>query len=341
VTDRRADLLQALLALGATAEEIGAAERENRLALLAYELTLWPDRERLTVAEAAARSGMSEDIVRAALLRLGLPDPGDEAALATRSVDALGVLRGGMEVFGADLMLQFTRVVGAACASIAEAAVAVFGTSVAEGRLPDDADVYDYAATVLTTTTAFATVGTAVDVVLRQHFEAAITRLEPRTAGREARFAIGFVDLVGSTAASQHVDTADLARALASFDDLVADLAGAHGVRLVKLLGDGAMLAARDVQRVVDVCRSLLMSVPDGTKFEGAHAGVAYGPVVAREGDYFGLPVNLAARAAAAADAGTILVDAAAAAHLGEAVEPAGEYLLKGISGPVELFRVR
>jgi adenylate cyclase len=39
-----------------------------------------------------------------------------------------------------------------------------------------------------------------------------------------------------------------------------------------------------------------------------AHVGVAAGPVVAQGGDYFGRTVNLAARIAAHADAGQVLV---------------------------------
>ena len=120
--DRRTRLWESLIALGATPEALEAAEREGRLPALATELALWPGGERITVAEAARRSGVSESVVRTALLRLGLAVPGEgEARLAAPAVDALLVLRGGADLFGEDVILQFTRVVGAACSAVAEA----------------------------------------------------------------------------------------------------------------------------------------------------------------------------------------------------------------------------
>ena len=40
-----------------------------------------------------------------------------------------------------------------------------------------------------------------------------------------------------------------------------------------------------------------------------ARAGLAIGPLLARGGDYFGLPVNMASRLVDRADPGTVLVD--------------------------------
>jgi adenylate cyclase len=63
--------------------------------------------------------------------------------------------------------------------------------------------------------------------------------------------------------------------------------------------------------------------------------------VSSRGGDYFGPPVNLAARMVAVAEAGQLLVDppvATALAATGTSVEPLGRRDLRGIEGPVELF---
>lgn len=340
--DRRELLRGSLIALGASPEELDAAEREGRLPLLATELALWPGRERITVAEAARRSGVPESIVRTALLRLGLAVPGEgEARLTAPAVDALLVFRGGADLFGEDVILQFTRVVGAACSAIAEAAVSVFGAGIASGRLAAETDQIAYAATVLDTTMTFGTLGPAVDIVLRQHFEAAIARLEPRESGREVPFAIAFVDLIGSTAVGQRVDPSVFAAALGEFDDRVADIAGEHGVRLVKLLGDGAMLAARDPVVLVDACRALLDAVRGRPLLDEARAGVTLGPVAARDGDYYGSVVNLAARVVVVSAPGEILCDEQVAAALGERAEPAGSHTLYGFDTPVPLFRVR
>jgi adenylate cyclase len=73
-----------------------------------------------------------------------------------------------------------------------------------------------------------------------------------------------------------------------------------------------------------------------------AHVGVAAGPVVAQGGDYFGRTVNLAARLAARAGAGQVLVN-------GNVVEPTspegvsfvelGELRLEGFARPVRLLQ--
>jgi adenylate cyclase len=72
-----------------------------------------------------------------------------------------------------------------------------------------------------------------------------------------------------------------------------------------------------------------------------AHVGVAAGPVVVQGGDYFGRTVNLAARIAAQAGAGQVLVSQRVADSPppeGVRFAELGELPLKGISRPVRLL---
>ena len=72
-----------------------------------------------------------------------------------------------------------------------------------------------------------------------------------------------------------------------------------------------------------------------------AHVGVAAGPVVVQGGDYFGRTVNLAARIAAHARPGQVLVSASvagSAAPEGVRFVELGELRLKGIAQPVRLL---
>jgi adenylate cyclase len=72
-----------------------------------------------------------------------------------------------------------------------------------------------------------------------------------------------------------------------------------------------------------------------------AHVGVVAGPVVAQGGDYFGRTVNLAARIAARAGAGQVLVSQSvveAASPEGVAFVDVGEVRLKGFTGPTRLL---
>ena len=64
-----------------------------------------------------------------------------------------------------------------------------------------------------------------------------------------------------------------------------------------------------------------------------ARAGLAIGPVLARGGDYFGLPVNLASRLVDRADSGAVVVDERLREALNDrfTLEPMDSQRLKGI----------
>jgi hypothetical protein len=73
------------------------------------------------------------------------------------------------------------------------------------------------------------------------------------------------------------------------------------------------------------------------------HAGIHYGPVLYREGDYFGATVNIAARLLTHADRHEIVLTATARRRAGEldeiAFHPLGMRDIKGFDEPFELFR--
>jgi adenylate cyclase len=73
-----------------------------------------------------------------------------------------------------------------------------------------------------------------------------------------------------------------------------------------------------------------------------AHAGVAAGPVIFQDGDYYGRTVNLASRLAGAAEPGQTLVDAEVVRLAGDRDDlgftSIGEVTLKGMSAPIEAF---
>lgn len=73
------------------------------------------------------------------------------------------------------------------------------------------------------------------------------------------------------------------------------------------------------------------------------HAGLDAGPVVRRDGDYFGAVVNLASRTADFARPNEVLVTGAAAAAIfgdaGLTLTPIGPIALKNVQQPVEIYR--
>jgi adenylate cyclase len=159
--------------------------------------------------------------------------------------------------------------------------------------------------------------------------------------GRPGRVpAMCFLDLVGYTRLTEEQGdraAAALAEALAV---LVDRSAREHGGVPVKWLGDGVMVHYREPAGAVRSALGLVAQLPEAG-LPPAHVGVAAGPVVVQGGDYFGRTVNLAARIAARAGAGQVLVSQSVV----ESASPEdvsfvelGELRLEGFARPVRLL---
>jgi adenylate cyclase len=165
-------------------------------------------------------------------------------------------------------------------------------------------------------------------------------RREPR---REQQPAIAFVDLAGYTELTVQVGDDRAAEFATGLQTLAEAAATKHGGRVVKLLGDGVMLRFNSTNDAVESVLGLMKAIVDAG-LPPAHAGIADGPIVVRDGDVYGHTVNLAARIASHAAAGELLLPAAAhapvVAHGGVRLQDAGEATLKGLDAPVRLVRV-
>jgi adenylate cyclase len=157
----------------------------------------------------------------------------------------------------------------------------------------------------------------------------------------KATSAIAFVDLSGFTRLTDE-EGDEVGTRLATELAAEAERAVArHGCRLVKLLGDGVMLQGDDPVALVRTALALVRSLP-AHGLPPAHAGVHAGASIERDGDYFGRTVNIAARIAAVARPGEVLVSAAVIedATLGLEATEVGPRELRGVGEPVRLFRV-
>jgi adenylate cyclase len=155
--------------------------------------------------------------------------------------------------------------------------------------------------------------------------------------------AVGFVDLVGFTRTSGSMQTDELGRLLGRFEALASDVITEAGGRVVKLIGDEAMLvfptadqAAQGAIELVDACAA--------GDLPSARAGLSLGQVLARGGDYFGRPVNLASRLVDVAPPDTVLADdafvEAISGTMTLVIEPQRRKRLKGL-GSVHVSRLR
>jgi adenylate cyclase len=154
--------------------------------------------------------------------------------------------------------------------------------------------------------------------------------------------AIVFVDLSGFTRMTEERGDETAVRTAASLQRLVDATAARHGGRLVKLLGDGAMLRFPEPLVGVDAALELVETM-SGEGALAAHAGIHAGPVIERDLDVFGRTVNLASRIADVAQPGEVLASDAVASETQDGsygFEPLEDANLKGIPEPVPLFRV-
>jgi adenylate cyclase len=154
--------------------------------------------------------------------------------------------------------------------------------------------------------------------------------------------AIVFVDLSGFTRMTREHGDESAVDAAASLQRHADATATRHGGRLVKLLGDGAMLRLADATVGVDAALDLVETM-SGRGALSSHAGVHIGPVIERDLDVFGQTVNLASRIAEAASPGEVLTSEAVAQTAGDGFgfERVDDAELKGVPEPVALFRVR
>jgi adenylate cyclase len=156
------------------------------------------------------------------------------------------------------------------------------------------------------------------------------------------RVAVGFVDLVGFTPLSHRMATRELSAFIGQFETRAFRLAAEHGGRIIKHIGDEVMFVAIDPVAGCRLALALMTEfVDDGIQPRG---GLAFGDVVARQGDYYGEVVNLASRLADLAIPGEVLADEnvrAAASGPGLVFEGAGRRQLKGFEEPVPVYSLQ
>jgi TolB-like protein/Tfp pilus assembly protein PilF len=148
---------------------------------------------------------------------------------------------------------------------------------------------------------------------------------------------------------------ADEAGTLAALRDrrktILEPLVAQHRGRIVKLMGDGALVefasAVDAVQCAVELQERMgeaNAGLPDDRRVE-LRVGANLGDVVVEDGDLYGDGINVAARLEAMADAGSIYISGKVQdevrGKLTAAFDDLGEHEIKNITKPVRVFRVR
>jgi adenylate cyclase len=153
--------------------------------------------------------------------------------------------------------------------------------------------------------------------------------------------AICFVDLTGYTRLTEERGDEAAAHVAGQLASLVNDISRSRGGRPVRWLGDGGMFHFREPRTAVLAGLDMVQRAP-AVNLPPAHVGIHTGPVIAQDGDVYGRTVNLAARIAAYAQAGQVVVSEETARRSGDGrlrFEPLGPVGLKGVGEPLPLYQ--
>lgn len=342
----RLALLEFLTEQGCELEEMVDAHERDRLFALAGDRNFRPWRPRYDCAQAAAELGTDAATVSRAWRSFGLPAP-VEPVLGEQDLEALRTWLLVRDLLGPEAALALGRVLGSGMARLAEATSATMrGGAGTVGQTMDRSLSGSEALTARAyaqATTLVPQIGNVLDAVHRHHLEAARRHFELVAPSSESvRCGIGFADLSGFTSMSQSMPMRALSGLLTAFEEASTDTVQDAGGRVVKFLGDAVMFVAPTVPATVGIACALVNHPKAAEAGLGVRAGVAYGDVLAQDGDYFGPPVNLASRLVAIAEPGEVLAAPAvvpllSSAHVATAHEPQE---LRGIPEPVTPYAV-
>jgi adenylate cyclase len=345
----RLDLLQALHDSGASLDELRQAVEEERLALLPVERVLSSGDCKYTEGDIVERSGVPAEILRehyrALGFRLAEPDArvfDDDDLGAACQLKLL--LDNGLDQEG---VIEVARVIGEGMARASDAIGSLVGRSLLRpGDTERDLGLrYAEVARMLTPVA-----GRQFEYVFKLHLRdfirnEVVGRAELETGefpGSET-VTVCFADLVGFTKLGEQLPPDELGHVAGRLAEMASEVASPP-VRLVKTIGDAAMLVAPETGPMLEAALELVGRADEaGEDFPQLRSGVARGEAVGRSGDWYGRPVNVASRVTAIARPGSVLATDSVRddARDSYAWSAAGRRRLKGVAQPVALYRAR
>lgn len=349
--EARLKLLEALDADGTKVEAIRHAIAENRLALLPVERALAPSDRRYTFDDLVEESGLEPDFLAGLIRSLGLPLPLDDAATyqqhdleAAQSVAAFR--EAGIPDEG---IFEIARVLGNSLAQIVAASRGV----VARSMVREGDSEFDLSMRLAETARKLnPELEKVVSRMIRAHQVAQIRQEAVDLAGMAAgnlpgavEVSVCFADLAGFTRLGEHVAADELGGVAGRLTALASDVATAP-VRLVKMIGDAAMLVSTEPEPLLRAALDLVAAADaEGEDFPQLRGGIALGEALARAGDWFGRPVNLASRITDKARPGSVVTTEEFHERVGDDgfdwTRLPGKRKLKGVADDAVLYRAR
>jgi adenylate cyclase len=350
-----ARLAFAFEASGITLEDLGAATARGVVPQLSRLVLGEPIGLRAqSHAELAEELGLDPALMGRFLQAVGLPEVDPDAPVRDDDAELVGV---GAAAMGAGLpeetVLRTLRVFAEHLDRMAEHQRALFRSDVQDRMIEAGvprAQMLEQSAEIRK---RLVDLGFRTSFLLhrrmleRQQFENTAEQLELlfdelgiRRRSDHAPEAIVFVDLSGFTRLTRELGDEQAAQRSRELANVVRTAAGRHRGRVIKLLGDGAMLHFGSAAEAVGAASGVI-ELGEQAGLPAARAGIAVGALIRRDGDYFGHTVNLASRICDAAGASSVTATVEVADLTPERTwTPIGEATLKGVPDPVALVRL-
>lgn len=346
--EERVTLLSRLARDGVPLAELRRRTTEGTIVFLLAERVIGGSR-RYTAAEVAQRTGGSVEFLTSARRAMGLSiPPAEEPDYTDADLEAMG----NAAFFRAagvaeEESLELLRILGRGLSQSAEAIRSLGLRLVLEPGVSEDELAERYALVAAELAPRLGPLITSLLILhLRQMADSEAISVAERIGGRlpgSREISVCFADLVGFTRLGEELPPDELAHLAVRLEAMAGEVAE-QPVRLVKTIGDAAMLTSTEPEPLIEAALRLIERADEaGERFPQLRAGIAQGAALSRAGDWFGAPVNLASRITQVARPGSLLAEREVRAAAVERFRwsYAGERRLRGVRDPVALFRAR
>jgi adenylate cyclase len=159
--------------------------------------------------------------------------------------------------------------------------------------------------------------------------------------------AILAADVVGYSALMERDESGTLQKLKANRASLFEPCVARHGGRIVKLMGDGALVEFASVVAAVDCAHEIQQAIDADTAGSPIRyrIGINLGEVIVEGDDLYGDGVNVAARLQTLAEPGGVAISGSVrdqvAGKIAAELEDLGEHTVKNIARPIRVFALR
>jgi adenylate cyclase len=344
-----ARIVARLRSRGHSLEEIRKAVDDGRLAYGFVEDLFPSPPRRHSMVEVSEQTGLEKALIERVWTTIGLPQREHEE-FSDEDVQALHYVASVLDAgFPLVAFLQLTRVYGQTLSQIADAETRLFHIYVHEPLMREGVPGMEMAEEMEHLARDLLPLASPImDFIHRrflQHFveqdvvgHMEVDLGEDSELGR-IRVALAFCDLAGYTRFTEEEGEEEALSFVERFIESVVDTLP-DDARVVKTIGDEVMIVGQDVRAVVDWAVGFQRLFDERP---ASRIGIHQGPVIYRDGDYFGRDVNLTSRVVARARGSEVLVTDSVVEAVGGsdhlAFEGIGTVKLKGFDEPRSLFR--